>query len=353
MSAPLDRMASVDEPSPYAPKWIGDAAAKRNTATDLESVEKDAGVRLDTSAAAADEGVMIERFRLPRSLEPTVLPDPFLASSSLAGVLRRLALAVAIAGAIAVIIVAQPWINGTPKLGEEVTAFLPRFVGLTSLSEKPANSLTPRLVAGQAAPRRAGESLPFGVSIRGSGEGASLVIRGLANGATLSPGRAAGESGWRLSSAEIESAMIRPPQGFVGAMDLSVELRLADDTLSDRRSLRFEWVAPVVAESDTKGFTIRPLDPDEIAALLKRGDELIASGDLGAARLVLRRAAEAGNARAALALAGTYDPIVLEKRAVHGFVPDIAMARSWYEKAKQFGSVDAPQRLEMLASRRE
>jgi hypothetical protein len=351
MSAPLDRMASVDEPSPYAPKWIRDAAAKQNTATDFDSIEDHVGARSD--ASTSDDGVMIERFRLPRSLEPTVVPDPFPASSSVAGILGRLTVAVAIAGGIALVVVAQPWTNGTPKPGEEVTAFLPRFVGLTSLSEKPANRLAPRLVAGQAAPRRAGESLPFGVSIRGSGEGASLVIRGLANGATLSPGRAAGESGWRLSFAELESAMIRPPQGFVGAMDLVVELRLADDTLSDRRSLRFEWVAPVVAESDTKGFTIRPLDPDEIAALLKRGDELIASGDLGAARLVLRRAAEGGNARAALALAGTYDPIVLEKRAAHGFVPDITMARNWYEKAKQFGSADAPQRLEMLASRRE
>jgi hypothetical protein len=262
-------------------------------------------------------------------------------------------LAVAIAGAIALIVVAQPWITGATKVGDEPNAFLPRFVGLTSVSEKPASRPAPRLIAGQAAPRKTGEALPLDVSIRGSGDGASLVIGGLAKGATVSRGRPAGESGWQLSSAELESAMIRPPQGFVGAMDLSVELRLADDTLSDRRSLRFEWVAPVVAESETKGFTIRSLDPDEIAGLLKRGDELIASGDLGAARLVLRRAAEAGNARAALALASTYDPIVLEKRAVHGFVPDIAMARNWYEKAKQFGSADAPQRLEMLASRRE
>ena len=96
---------------------------------------------------------------------------------------------------------------------------------------------------------------------------------------------------------------------------------------------------------------IRHLDPNEIASSLRRADDLIASGDLAAARLVLRRAASAGDARAAMTLAGTYDPVILEKLGVHGFVPDVAMARVWYEKAKKFGSVEAPQRLELLASR--
>jgi hypothetical protein len=98
---------------------------------------------------------------------------------------------------------------------------------------------------------------------------------------------------------------------------------------------------------------IRRLDPNEIALSLKRADELIASGDLAAARLVLRRAANAGDARAAMTLAGTYDPAILAKLGVHGFVPDVAMARAWYEKAKQFGSAEAPQRLELLASKRQ
>ena len=352
MSAPLDRMAGVDDPSPYAPKWIREAAAKRNTATNPEDCEQDERSGSEPSAGAADDGVMIERFRLPRSLEPTVLPDPFPASS-IAGILWRLSLAVGIAcGAALMVVAAQPWIN-TTKLGDEPNGFQPRFVGLTSVQEKPASQPAPKLVAGQAARQKMGEAAALDVSIRGSGDGASLVIAGLAKGTMLSHGRPAGESGWKLSSAELESAVIRPPQDFVGAMDLSVELRLADDTLSDRRSLRFEWVAPTTAATEPKANAIRPLDPEEIAALLKRGDELIASGDLGAARLVLRRAAEAGNARAAFALAGTYDPIVLEKRAVHGFVADVAMARNWYEKAREFGSADAPQRLEMLASRRE
>jgi hypothetical protein len=98
---------------------------------------------------------------------------------------------------------------------------------------------------------------------------------------------------------------------------------------------------------------IHHLDPDEITALLKRADALIASGDVAAARLVLRRGADAQDARAAMTLAETYDPAFLEKLGVRGFVPDLAMARSWYEKARVFGSAEAPRRLETLASGRQ
>jgi TPR repeat protein len=111
--------------------------------------------------------------------------------------------------------------------------------------------------------------------------------------------------------------------------------------------------AAAVAEPMIPGDAIHHLDPSEIASSLRRGNDLIASGDLAAARLVLRRAANAGDAHAAMTLAGTYDPAVLEKLGVHGFVPDAAMARVWYEKAKKFGSAVAPQRLELLANKRQ
>ena len=105
-----------------------------------------------------------------------------------------------------------------------------------------------------------------------------------------------------------------------------------------------------VAEPVRPADTIHRLDPDDIAASLKRADGLIASGDLAAARLVLRRAADAGDAHAAMTLGGTYDPAVLQKLGVHGFAPDVAMARDWYEKARSFGAAEAVQRLQILAS---
>jgi hypothetical protein len=108
--------------------------------------------------------------------------------------------------------------------------------------------------------------------------------------------------------------------------------------------------APPAAKSGDQ--TIRRTSSDEMAALLKRANELVLSGDLAAARLVLRRAAEDGNAAAAFALAGTYNPIALEKLQVHGLSPDLAMARHWYEKARELGSPDASRELQILTVRR-
>ena len=93
------------------------------------------------------------------------------------------------------------------------------------------------------------------------------------------------------------------------------------------------------------------LNPDAIAAFLRRGQEMIASGDIAGARVLLLRAAEARDPEAALALAATFDPIMLERIRAYGIVPDILSARRWYEKAKEFGSEEAPRRLEMLARR--
>ena len=85
--------------------------------------------------------------------------------------------------------------------------------------------------------------------------------------------------------------------------------------------------------------------------LLKRGKDLIANGDIAAARLVLQRAADANDAEAAFALAATYDPYVLRGLKVYSFpAADVEMARAWYEKARELGSSAASQRLEMLTS---
>src|ERR1041385_5070094 len=81
--------------------------------------------------------------------------------------------------------------------------------------------------------------------------------------------------------------------------------------------------------------SLRALDPAELSMLLKRGEELIREGDIAAARLMLSRAAEAGDARAALALGATFDADVLRKLGVLGVAGDAAQARTWYGKAAE------------------
>jgi len=92
----------------------------------------------------------------------------------------------------------------------------------------------------------------------------------------------------------------------------------------------------------------RRIDPDELAALLKRAKGLLAIGDITSARLLLERAADAQEAEAALMLAGTYDPQVLGGQDLRSVTPDPAAARIWYQKAAQLGSADAKRRLGQL-----
>lgn len=94
------------------------------------------------------------------------------------------------------------------------------------------------------------------------------------------------------------------------------------------------------------------LDSDEIATLVKRGQDFIANGDLAAARLLLRRAAESGSAEAALTLGTTYDPVMLQRLGAIGTSPDPAQARHWYQRAAELGSTAASQQLAGLGDPR-
>jgi hypothetical protein len=90
------------------------------------------------------------------------------------------------------------------------------------------------------------------------------------------------------------------------------------------------------------------LASDEIAMLLKRGKDAFSTGDLAAARLLLRRAAEAGSAEAALALGATFDPLIIRRLGAIGAAPDAVQARQWYQKAVALGSPTASQPLAQL-----
>jgi len=90
------------------------------------------------------------------------------------------------------------------------------------------------------------------------------------------------------------------------------------------------------------------LDSQEITTLIDRGSAFLKRGDLASARLLLRRAAEAGSANAALMLGSTFDPLTIQQLGVIGIVPDVARARQWYEKAAELGSDAASQRLANL-----
>jgi hypothetical protein len=92
----------------------------------------------------------------------------------------------------------------------------------------------------------------------------------------------------------------------------------------------------------------RYLDPQEVKMLIARGQQLMATGDVSAARGMFLRAAESEDPDAALALGTAYDPDVLLRLGVIGIASDLEKAGAWYAKAESWGSVEARRRLEVL-----
>jgi hypothetical protein len=236
--------------------------------------------------------------------------------------------------------VASRWVTGISDLG----SLLPQFL----------SSLTPRTLAWSAT--------TAAVVILVSAAIAVVVVK---EQGTLSAQSSPGISN-QVASREMKSDALPVPGVAVFASPLSVKTPPVEAPPS---LAVLPSVAPALKLSD-----------DEIApTLVGPGRSLIVAGDIHNARLVLQRAAEAGNATAALELGATYDPIerkkpdALVKTSPGGAVsvavrpassgniernfgaserralPDIAMARTWYQRAKDLGSPEAAGRLERLS----
>jgi Caspase domain len=95
-----------------------------------------------------------------------------------------------------------------------------------------------------------------------------------------------------------------------------------------------------------------PTERSETASLIERARSLVAVGDISAARVILRRAYDRGDARAALELGETYDPLRLKRLSVivNNSLADAAQARDWYVKAAELGSADAVNRINEIDS---
>lgn len=235
-----------------------------------------------------------------------------------------------------------------------------------------AHTAVPRLTVDTARVWRTDEPAPLSIGYADAGPDVSVVINGLAPGSTLWAGTPASANSWRLASTDIKRAVVTPPRGFAGVMNLIFELRLADDTVVDSKKLQLKWSDPISPAQAVAAVSVpaapapaapvpavsvpalsaasaeRHLPAADVALLMKRGAELFANGNIGAARLMFQDAAEAGEPKAAFALAETYDPFVLEDLGAKGITPDVALAQRWYETAKILGSTAAPDRLARL-----
>jgi hypothetical protein len=305
------------------------------------------------------------------TLDPQLVPEPPQPASrgpALKRIVRLLAITGFAAGA-AYLVVLFAFPDAQTALEERDGTPAPVLTTIDpgrAASPAPGPAPSVRLALIESRRALANESVPLGVTLTGAIDDGAVIVSGLPAGTRLSAGAALDDGSWRVPVAELTQAAVEAPRNFMGAMDLAVELRSADDVVADTSSMRIEWAPSIAAlpgqaqafaspEQGLRGAAppVRPgnvtLDNEEIASLVKRGQDFIANGDLASARLVLRRAADAGDAQAALLLGSTYDPATFKQLKVIGSAPDPAEARAWYQRAVELGSTEAVRRLEPLA----
>ena len=320
--------------------------------------------------------------------EPELFEAPSVLQNQALGIAARFAVATGLAALIALVfVVAFPASQG--PAGEGALSALPTWQSLASSlfpppQRKPAPSLVVRDGNGPV-----NEPLSLGVNVNSPGASATVTIGGIPADARLTVGRRMSTGEWGVPAQEISNVSIIPPADFVGVMNLTAELRGSDGAALVSSLVRLTWTSATPGTSatpvDTVGVSasaaavasgaaaptppqqqsvtspepagaaraeppMREINPDEVAGFLRRAQELLATGDVQAARLLLLRAAEAHDARAALSLAKTFDPILSKQFGAADPEPDLAQARNWYQKAEEWGALEARRQLEALAT---
>lgn len=218
-------------------------------------------------------------------------------------------------------------------------------------------------------------------------------IRGLPPMAALSEGHSIAPGSWAVPIAALNSLRLNLPAGSAGRSEVSVSLVNIDGTvLAEARStlaitaaaapaptpppaeqakrelpppasmLRAGIPVPPLAERveppptaptppAAAGPTLTPQDRERAQRFLDRGSEQLQEGNISQARLLFERAAEAGLAAGAMALAGTFDAAELARLGVRGIPADNESAKRWYERARMMGASEAEQRLRRLGAR--
>src|SRR5262249_43417483 len=161
MSSPTDRNNDPGDPSPYAPRWVRNApqqrrapvgnpldregadesgteetGARHNDRND-EEIASDQAPPLQAAAPVVhDETFVIENFRVPRSLDPGVVPDSWTSRRSrmrryrVLGMLGRLALAGSVAAIVAMLAIGKlsvPSSTGASEQADTTRSLASRF----------------------------------------------------------------------------------------------------------------------------------------------------------------------------------------------------------------------------------
>lgn len=99
--------------------------------------------------------------------------------------------------------------------------------------------------------------------------------------------------------------------------------------------------APIAVPGPAPGNALSPPTPAAVAALLRRGDEVLAMGDIATARRFYERTIPAGSALGARGIARTYDPALIGRTNP---AADPEAAAAWYKTAAELDSAEATAR---------
>lgn len=213
----------------------------------------------------------------------------------------------------------------------------------------------------------AGTQLPVKIEIGESEKvsgGRLFIFTGIPKGVKLDPGGDLGAF-WAVNSNAFDRLTLLAPENFHGSFEVKVT-QTGTSPDDPKRKLSFlvtitppdeantELLNAVAPPADVQNGSINAQPPANLPNLrdknlMERAYLLFGNGDISAARSIFEYLVARGNADAAVAMGGTYDPLILRQLFVKGMMPDPEEARTWYRKAEELGSAEARGRLTALA----
>ena len=267
----------------------------------------------------------------------------------------------------------QSWLPGVQLIVRALlaAAVMAGYQGAAALAQQARPSIT---VAALLSVEPAAEAaFPIQVAPRDAiPPGCFIRLRGLPTTAAVSEGHSIAPGAWAVPVAALPRLKVLLPRDAAGQSEVSITLVSADGSvLAEAKStLVVAAAAPRTAtvlraapppqppardalpetQSPGAGPRLSPDARERALRLVKKGDEQLAEGGIAQARLLYERAAEAGLALGAMALAATYDPVELQHLGALGLKPDHEAAQRWYERARQLGAPEAEERLRRLGA---
>jgi TPR repeat protein len=148
---------------------------------------------------------------------------------------------------------------------------------------------------------------------------------------------------WFLSPGSAGRLEIALPEWSTSVFEITIVLRRTNGLVAAQTKA---WIAvPPPPSRLPAGPKIGEATAKDLVA---RADRLLEKGDIVGARAIYQRAAELGDASAALALGATYDPNRLWSLGALGLVGNKERARQWYLRASELGHREAKARLTIL-----